>query len=112
MQVMDLAIATRRIVVEGTRHTISLIGKINKKHTDATFSLFVNGILHDKTTYNIQKLEFNRYFRNYKWMLSAKLEDDVEVTVEYRAGFFRRPEYRIYVGGQMVHQEKGTWGLI
>ncbi len=107
-----MAIATRRIVVEGTRHTISLIGKIDKKHADATFSLFVNGILHDKTTYNIKKLEFNRYFRNYKWMLNAKLEDDVQVGVKYRASFFKRPEYTIYVGGQVVHTEKGTWGLI
>lgn len=107
-----MGIATRRIVVEGTRHTISLIGKVNKKQTDAEFRLFVNGVLHDKTTYNIRKLEFKRYFRNYKWMLRAELEDDVHVGVEYKAGFFKRPEYTIYVGGQVVHREKGTWGLI
>jgi len=104
--------AIRRIVVEGTRHTISLIGRLNKQQTEAEFSLFVNGVLHDKTTYNVQKLEFNRYFKNYQWMLKAKLEDDVEVGVKYRASFFKRPLYTVYVGGQVVHQEKGTWGLI
>ncbi len=107
-----MGVATRRIVVEGSRHTIMLTGKVEKDHKNAVFRLFVNGVLHDETSFNIQMLEYNKYFKNYAWMLNAKLDDDIGVGVKFKSGIFRRPLYTVYVGDQIVHQEKGTWGLI
>ncbi len=107
-----MAIATRRIVVEGTRHTIALTGKMNRPQTDAVFALFINGILHDKITLNIKQMEFRRYFKHYEWMLNGKLEDEVLIGVKVRTGIFIRPEYSFYVGDQLVHKEKGNWGGI
>ena len=99
-----MSLTKRVTIVEGTNDVIKFVAKMHDYKYQYVFILLINDTQHDRLVISA----FNGLF-GYSRTLTGLIQENIVVKVLLRSHVFRRPEYIIYVGEQIVHKQKGTW---